>query len=60
MYSYELEKLIKNGQIKRDDYIKNFNPISSPQIMYEKYNPEYCDFYVKTNDGYEFFFKVID
>lgn len=55
MYSYEIENLLKirNNLVSIKEYIKIVN---SPQINHIKYEND--TFYVWSNDGYKFTFKI--
>ncbi len=58
MYSWEIDKLLKlkNYLLGSKEYLELCS--NSSQITRVTYNPYDDTFYIKTNDGYEWVFKV--
>ena len=58
MYSWEIQQLLelKKYLLNSKEYLKICS--TSPQIIRVSYNPYDDIFYIKTNDGYEWTFKV--
>lgn len=58
MYSWEIEQLMKQKQylLKVKEYLEILN--TSPQINRVSYHKESDDFYLATDDRYEFTFKL--
>ena len=58
MYSHEIDELIKlrNYLLEVKEYFMICD--TSPQIVRVTYNPYNDEFYIKTNDNYEWTFKV--
>lgn len=61
MYSHEIRDLLafRNYIIFASEYMKAFNTYISTQIVLIRYDKDHNNFFAKTNDGYEFHFKVI-
>lgn len=58
MYSWEIKKLLeaRDYLIDNKEFLKIVS--TSPQIIYQKYDKEKDDFYISTDDKYNFKFKV--
>lgn len=61
MYSHEIKQLLefKNYLLCASEYIYAFDTKISTQITWIKYNPDHNNFFVRTNDNYEFNFNVV-
>lgn len=59
MYSWEIEQLmrLRENLIKDEEYIKIIR--TSPQIKWIEYKPNEDNFYISTDDNYNFKFKIL-
>lgn len=60
MYSWEIDNYLRNKNyvINKDEYVNLINISSSSQIIYVKYDAYSNSFYVETNDGYNWVFRI--
>lgn len=60
IYSWEIDQYLRIRQwnLSREEYIYISNVNASPQIQKIKYNPYDVTFYMETNDGYNWLFRI--
>ena len=60
IYSWAIDQYLRtrNWLLNREEYIYVSNVNASPQIQKIKYNPYDTSFYMETDDGYNWIFRI--